>query len=703
MSRDPVTFIGESQQHVDNQKDAKGVAVCSAGSSQVTHDVSDAVKNSGGVDISVVSICSLANSNKELAPHNQELSEENIGAVDRRITPSVDVSSGYRAHDVDSNKLNESCVVYCVPSKTRGFVEVADGILSADVGNYSAPTTRGREDTVVANNDHTIVRNRSEIGYCGGSRGSCGNSSGNGEGSFDVETSSQSQPRIVPSVNKSSQSATVIRGVTSSESNVNTSGVPTVNLRKVRKRKSDGHYNDLGVRRRSSRLRSMSSNETSCPLSSGPDTQDMLLSSKVGTTPADMLSNSSRHALQTGTLNQSQSSVEDSHGRRAGGAKRGRKYRKAETLSREYNTRFIIKRNSCSQEPSKSMSSSSSQWSSTSARSLMPDVGLLLSSPSMVNDVYFSLPDDEYGALKLQIAKQKALCQSNGSPCDLATKTDSQVSDPTPSTNSWLKSEEANPCIETKQIADVKSDVIIEQQDNIELTDAGLGVKCSDHQDIVQRAQKGALVTSIGPLLPSDNSPIMSRSLQGARHCRNLPPKTRSHSQGEAVARKIDVRVNKSSRQRKNARSFAQTTTGSSQEDIFQSDHSSGRNSVQTRRNISQNTAKRDASVAVDIVCKEGQLRKGVVPQLAVVTAKARTVVDTCDSISHTEVAHVAASVCNVQQQKEPSLSSGTCPYPSVHEHVSTMHAEEDEVPHPSIASSCTLHRNVASVDTAVW
>ena len=704
MSGDPVTFIGESQQHVVNQKDAKGVAVCSAGSSQVTHNVSDAVMHSDGIDIStpkIVPICSLTN--KEPAPHNQELSEENIGAVDRRITPSVDVSNGYRAHDVDSNELNEACTGNCVPSKTRGFVEVADGILSADVGNNSAPTTRGREDTVVANNNHTIVRNRSEIGCCGGSQRSCGNSSGNGEGSFDV-ASSQGQPLIVLSVNKSSQSVTVVRGVTSSESNLNASGVPTVNLRKVRKRKSDGHYNDLGIRRRSSRLRSMSSNETSCPLSSGPDTQDMLLHSKDGTTPADMLSNSSWHALQTGTLNQSQSSVEDSHGRRAGGAKRGRKYRKAETLSHEYNTRFIIKRNSCSQEPSESMSNGSSPWSSTSARSLMPDVGLLLSSPSMVNDVvYFSLPDDEYGALKLQIAKQKALCQSNGSPCDLATKTDSQVSDPTPSTNSWLKSEEANACIEMKEIADVKSDVIIEQQDNIELTDAGLGVKCSDHQDIVQRAQKGALVTSIGPLLPSDNSPIMSRSLQGARHCSNLPPKTRSHSQGEAVARKIDVRVNKSSRQRKNARSFAQTTTGSSQEDIFQSDHSSGRNSVQTRRNISQNTAKRDASVAVDIVCKEGQLGKGVVPQLAVVTAKARTVVETCDSISHTEVAHVAASVCNVQQQKEPSLSSGTCPYPSVHEHVSTMHAEEDEVPHPSIASSCTLHRNVASVNTAVW
>ena len=702
VSHDPVDIIGESQRHADNQskKDVNGIPKCSAGSSHVTHDVSDAVVNSGGVDMSTAQVVP----NKELAPdrmpNNQELSVENLETVDRRtvLLKSVDVSSGYRAHDVDSNEFNESCAEYSVLSKE-------DGILSADVN--SAPTTCGQKDTLAANNDHTMVRNKSEIGYCGSSRESCGNSCGKGEGSFDVETSSQSQPLIALIVNKS-QSATVVCGANSSDSNLNASGVPTVSLRKVRKRKSVGHHNDSGIRRRSSRLRSMSSNETSCPLSSGTDMQDSLLNSKVGTSPANMLSSSSRHALKTGSPSQSQSSVEASHGRRTGGAKRGRKSRKVETpSSHEYNTRFVFRRNPCSQESFESTFNSSSQCSRNSS-SLMPDVGLLLSSPSMVKDVvYFSLPDDEYGSLKLQIAKRKALRQSNGSPRDLATKTDNQVSDRAPSKNSQLESEKANLCIEMKDIAVVKSDVIIEQQDSVDLLDARLGMKSCDHQGIVENAQEGALVASKGPFLLSDNSPVMSHSLEGARDCRNVPPKTRSRSQDENVARKINVRKNKSSRQRKkNARSFLQTTTGSSQEDIFQSDTSSGGNRVQTRSNISQNSVKHDASVDLDTVSKDGQLSEDVVPPMAVVSTGARTVVETCDSISHTEAAitHVAASVCNVQHhQKESSLSSGTSPSPQEHEVVSTMHAGEDELTHPSIASSCTMHRNVTAFDTTVW
>ena len=700
VSHDPVDIIGESQRHADNQskKDVNGIPKCSAGSSHVTHDVSDAVVNSGGVDMSTAQVVP----NKELAPdrmpNNQELSVENLETVDRRtvLLKSVDVSSGYRAHDVDSNEFNESCAEYSVLSKE-------DGILSADVN--SAPTTCGQKDTLAANNDHTMVRNKSEIGYCGSSRESCGNSCGKGEGSFDVETSSQSQPLIALIVNNS-QSATVVCGANSSDSNLNASGVPTVSLRKVRKRKSDGHHNDSGIRRRSSRLRSMSSNETSCPLSSGTDTQDLLLNSKVGTSPADTLSSLSRHALKTGSPSQSQSSVEASHGRRGGGgAKRGRKSRKVETSSsHEYNTRSIFRRNPCSQESSESTFNNSSQWSSSSARSLMPDVGLLLSSPSTVKDiVYFSLPDDEYGSLKLQIAKRKALRQSNGSPRDLATKTDSQVSDGALSRNSRLEAEKANSCIEIKEIAVVKSDVIIEQ-DNVQLVYAGLGMKSCDHRGIVTSAQEGALMANEGPFLLSDNSPVMYHSLQGARHCRNVPPKTRSRSQDENVAN-INVRKNKSSRQRKkNARSFVQTMAGSSQEDIFQSDDSSGGNRVQTRRNISQNLVSRDASVDVDTASKDGQLGEGKVPPTAVVSTEARTVVETCDSISHAEaaIAHVTASVCNVQHQKEASLSSGTSLSPHGHGIVSTMHAEEGELPHPSIASSCTMHRNVAAIDTDV-
>ena len=701
VSHDPVDIIGESQRHADDQskKDVNGIPKCSAGSSHVTHDVSDAVVNSGGVDISTAQTVPIYScTNKELAldrmPNNQELSVENLETVDRRtvLLKSVDVSSGYRAHDVDSNEFNESCAEYSVLSKE-------DGILSADVN--SAPTTCGQKDTLAANIDHTIVRNKSEFGYCRSSQGPCIA----GESSFDVETSSPSQPLIALIVNKS-QSGTVVCGANSSDSNLNASGVPTVSLRKVRKRKSVGHHNDSGIRRRSSRLRSMSSNETSCPLSSGTDTQDMLLNSKVGTTPADTLSSSSRHALRTGSPSLSQSSVEASHGKRARGAKRGRKSRKVETSSsHEYNTRFVFRRNPCSQESFESTFNSSSQCSRNSS-SLMPDVGLLLSSPSMVKDVvYFSLPDDEYGSLKLQIAKRKALRQSNGSPRDLATKTDNQVSDRAPSKNSQLESEKANLCSEMKDIAVVKSDIIIEQQDSVDLLDARLGMKSCDHQGIVENAQEGALVASKGPFLLSDNSPVMSHSLEGARDCRNVPPKTRSRSQDENVAKRINVRKNKSSRQRKkNACSFVQTTAGSSQEDIFQSEDSCGGNRVQTRRNISRKSVSRDASVDLDTVSKDGQLDGGVVPRMAVVSTNATTAEETCDSISHTKAAItcVAASVYNVQHQMESSLSSGTSPSRRGHEIVSTMHAEEDELPHPSIASSCTMHRNMAAVDPAV-
>ena len=487
---------------------------------------------------------------KENCPgHQRALSNQNsyveIGeAATKNIVSfkSVNVSDACTTHDVSTNKMCLRQTKTVSPVVAAPVVDIPNGTPSANVNKmYKEQCESDQNNKHVADNNSLVARETPSTEACNADGRSLSAESqvcvSCEEKNQDEDISSQSQPLVILHV-KETPSSCITPGVNSGDISTNAchtpSSVSSLQLRKVSKRKSKGCYGDLGIRR-SSRLRSVAGDKIYCLESSEsltPQTQDSLVCSDFGAAPRGLLSDLSSPVLDSDPLRPLQSRVDTICGSKTcnirQGQGRGRKLRKVTTSSHRYSTRHAVRHSPCTREPSQNTSDSSTQCGSQ-VGSLLPDIELVLSSPELSDVVYFSLPDGEFGGLKLQKAKQNTLHKT------VATVEDGQ-SRRMAMRNTRHEGENGG----TGQAASVKSDTSSQWHSRTGLRDPGLGLKSYDNQSVTGRVC-GTTVSDDRVLSQADNSPIVFHSLKETNRSRSLHP-----SQDKSATRRINMRRKKS-------------------------------------------------------------------------------------------------------------------------------------------------------------
>ena len=646
--------------------------------------------------------------------HQRALDNQNsyveIGeAVTRNIVSfkSVNVSDACTTHDVSTNKMCLRQTKTISPVEAAPVVNIPNGTPSADVNKICKEQCEsGPDNKHVAVNNSPVARETPSTEPCKADGRSLSAESqvcvGCEEKIQGEDISSQSQPLVILHV-KETPSYCITPGVNSGDVSTNTchtpSSVSSLQLRKVSKRKSKGSYGDLGIRR-SSRLRSVAGDKTYCLESSEsptPQTQDSLVCSDFGPAPRGLLSDLSSPVLDSEPLSPLHSPVDTVCGsktcRTGQGQGRGRKLRKVTTSSHRYSTRHAVRRSPRTREPSQNTSDSSTQCRSPVV-SLLPDIEQVLSSPELSDVVYFSLPDGEFGGLKLQKAKQNTLHKTvatgeHGQSRRMATRNTRQ--------------EGKNAGME--QAASVKTKTGCDWHGRSGLRDPGLGIKSYVNHSVTGKVC-GTTMSDEGVLSQVDNSPIVFHSLKETNHSRSLHP-----SQNKSATRRINRRRKKSRGKqltKMQTRSVVQAKTTPSEEQTSQTatidghvtddvipEHGKSSTSQDSNSTEPQHVGTPRSSVSVCTQEQVGESSNHVpVPEQSVMSTRPAT--DAREDITESRPQAVAGCVtsreatdpvCDVQHKTE-TLPLGSCPTPGG-EGVSPPRVEVDgPCPNPLVTSS---------------